>query len=129
MNKSTDRLIAYFNAHCTNPAYRQHIAEKLAFAQESVQAAGKNLLMDRGQRKVYFAELLAAKKDSVVVIDFWATWCKPCLEEAPHLEALKKRWPAKKCRSWPFRSTKTKLLGWAFTPKAARPSTTSIFCC
>jgi thiol-disulfide isomerase/thioredoxin len=27
----------------------------------------------------------------VVVLDFWATYCPPCLEEAPHLDALQKR--------------------------------------
>lgn len=27
----------------------------------------------------------------VVVLDFWATYCAPCLEEAPHLDALQRR--------------------------------------
>lgn len=27
----------------------------------------------------------------VVVLDFWATYCQPCLEEAPHLDALQRR--------------------------------------
>jgi thiol-disulfide isomerase/thioredoxin len=28
----------------------------------------------------------------VVVLDFWATYCPPCLEEAPHLDSLQKRY-------------------------------------
>jgi thiol-disulfide isomerase/thioredoxin len=30
----------------------------------------------------------------VVVLDFWATYCPPCLEEAPHLDALQTRFGA-----------------------------------
>ena len=30
----------------------------------------------------------------VVVLDFWATYCPPCLEEVPHLDALQKRFGA-----------------------------------
>ena len=30
----------------------------------------------------------------VVVVDFWATFCAPCLEEAPHLDALQSRFGA-----------------------------------
>ncbi|MGH7281058.1 MAG: peroxiredoxin family protein, partial [Polyangiaceae bacterium] len=25
---------------------------------------------------------------NVILIDFWATWCQPCLEEMPHLRRL-----------------------------------------
>ncbi|MDQ3819325.1 MAG: TlpA family protein disulfide reductase [Acidobacteriota bacterium] len=31
----------------------------------------------------------------VVLIDFWQTWCPPCVEELPHLEALQKRYGAR----------------------------------
>lgn len=28
----------------------------------------------------------------VLVVNFWASWCVPCREEAPHLEAFSQRW-------------------------------------
>ncbi|MBP7830541.1 MAG: redoxin domain-containing protein [Kiritimatiellae bacterium] len=31
---------------------------------------------------------LADHKDKIVVLDFWATWCPPCLKALPHMAAL-----------------------------------------
>ncbi|HEX5102665.1 MAG TPA: TlpA disulfide reductase family protein, partial [Pirellulaceae bacterium] len=38
-----------------------------------------------------FAELIAAHKGSVVLIDYWATWCGPCVEGFPHTVELSQK--------------------------------------
>ena len=42
-------------------------------------------------RILNFTELqteLRASNDSIIILNFWATWCKPCIEELPHFEKI-----------------------------------------
>ncbi len=40
-----------------------------------------------------FQFLCAGEEDKTVIVNFWATWCSPCMEELPWFERLKKEMP------------------------------------
>ncbi len=44
------------------------------------------------------APLFEQKNDTAYVINFWATWCKPCVEELPHFEELISTYKDKKVK-------------------------------
>lgn len=35
-----------------------------------------------------FEKFLNIEDDEVYVVNFWATWCQPCVEELPHFESI-----------------------------------------
>jgi thiol-disulfide isomerase/thioredoxin len=45
-----------------------------------------------------FKSYLEADNDTIYVVNFWATWCKPCVEELPSFEQLYQNYKDKKVR-------------------------------
>lgn len=39
-----------------------------------------------------FQHFLNEEEDQIYVINFWATWCKPCIQELPYFEAAQNRY-------------------------------------
>ncbi|TAE56038.1 MAG: TlpA family protein disulfide reductase [Bacteroidetes bacterium] len=37
---------------------------------------------------------LAGAGDTLLIVNFWATWCRPCVEEIPHFEAINQKYAA-----------------------------------
>ncbi len=37
-------------------------------------------------------ELVLKNRDKVVVVDFWATWCVPCINNYPHMIEMQKKY-------------------------------------
>ncbi len=41
---------------------------------------------------------LARDTDSVYLVNFWATWCKPCVDEMPYFEAMQEKYKDQKLK-------------------------------
>lgn len=52
--------------------------------QEVVQKTAEVEVMDFQQLQ----PLLSAKEGKTTIVNFWATWCKPCLKELPYFEEI-----------------------------------------
>jgi thiol-disulfide isomerase/thioredoxin len=44
------------------------------------------------------AHYLNQKNDTTYVVNFWATWCQPCVEELPHFEEINKKYKENKVK-------------------------------
>ncbi len=56
--------------------------------QETLQPAAEFKLPDLDGRQISSADL----KGSIIVLDFWATWCGPCLAEIPAFNSLREKY-------------------------------------
>lgn len=45
-----------------------------------------------------FKPFLHQKNDTIYVINFWATWCKPCVKELPGFEKINKKYKNEKVK-------------------------------
>lgn len=43
-------------------------------------------------------DMRSQTNDTLYVINFWATWCKPCVEELPYFQQLAKNYEGKKLK-------------------------------
>lgn len=85
-----------------------------------ISGCGKNTnenKVDNNIPTMTFSELeplLKTSSDSVFVVNFWATWCEPCIEELPEFEAINQEFKDKKFKmllvSLDFKKQKDKKL-------------------
>ena len=68
--------------------------------------------------------ITSLEKDKMYVIEFWATWCGPCIQAMPHLSELSKKYAGKitfiGCNVWEGSHDKTQINYDKYLPKVAR---------
>ncbi|UTN03301.1 TlpA family protein disulfide reductase [Flavobacterium bizetiae] len=72
------------------PAFKIFILVLFAFSLSGYSQNVKLLNIDE------LNERIKNGKDSTYVVNFWATWCAPCIKELPHFEKLNAEFKAEK---------------------------------
>lgn len=85
----------FYRAQSNNRRYRKIIRntayERLRKTLDTTTAPNTLLAVD-GKTTVPLEQVIAAQTGKYVVIDVWASWCVPCLQEMPHLAKLKEQY-------------------------------------
>lgn len=79
-------LIIGFTACSSGAATAGQKDEKAGAVEQEVSGPDTNFPIYDSFEQV--ASIFEHKTDTTYVINFWATWCKPCVKELPYFEAL-----------------------------------------
>ncbi len=60
----------------------------LCFVICNVKLAGQSIVLKKIPTDSFFMIINQPKDSQIYIINFWATWCKPCIEELPYFTQL-----------------------------------------
>ena len=75
-----------FKADVTDSTFVQYLTKKYNIEDANTKELMLSTVRDT---KISLAQIIEKHKGKVLYIDFWASWCSPCIEALPDLEKLK----------------------------------------
>jgi len=92
---SVQTLLKEFYARCKSPELIEKIRAEEAKNNFALDMSISDGLLLLDNTKSTWTQQLAKHKGKVIYVDFWASWCGPCINELPALEKLKEQYVKK----------------------------------
>lgn len=99
--KTTIALLSCMFLFACSDKKKETIAEQtveIAEVKQAVSANEANLRVPTYNFEELSEELLTKNNDTTYVVNFWATWCRPCIKELPVFEKLNADYSEKKVK-------------------------------
>ena len=84
-----------FEKQVKDSALTSYLATKYQIGVNELDPENDLLLVSTTQEILTYNELIAKHQGKLVYVDFWASWCRPCLKEIPLLMAIEKEYADK----------------------------------
>ncbi len=85
--KAVTVTVAFFASSYFVSGKSKTVPENLLPEETSVYSEDDLIFIQEDGKKISLSDL----KGKVVFINFWATWCRPCIEEMPSIQQLKNK--------------------------------------
>jgi thiol-disulfide isomerase/thioredoxin len=97
-----------------NIAYEKFLSEKRIFQYDISKSdlVKKSILINHTGEKISFQEILNQQKGKLILIDIWATWCKPCMANRPYMNKLVEELSGKQKISFIYLSVDENISKW-----------------
>lgn len=93
-------MVNQFYKYCTNKDYIDYVRKNMSVIEIRSSSWKKDIdssfVVNRNLDKVSINNLIQMSKNKILYLDFWASWCKPCLEEMPWSHKLYNEYKSKK---------------------------------
>lgn len=90
--KNPENLLNIYDSLCNEMAYKEIVHNNyLLHNSFSKNDSDLAVLLNSSKVKMGFNQVVYKFKGKVIYIDFWASWCKPCIEEIPFSHKLSEK--------------------------------------